>query len=108
MSKICTAAKEAGIAVVLGFSENEHNSLYIAQCVIDKMGEVVMKRRKMKPTHMERTFIPSPFPFPYKSSVGCLRVRAGMESADHEKAPFSETAAAQVWKMWLMWRVWEG
>ncbi|KAH7412164.1 cyanide hydratase/nitrilase-like protein [Phaeosphaeria sp. MPI-PUGE-AT-0046c] len=55
MSKICSAAKNANIAVVLGFSENEHNSLYLAQCTISASGEIVMKRRKMKPSHMERT-----------------------------------------------------
>jgi nitrilase len=54
MNDICAAAKEAGIAVVLGFSENDYNSLYIAQCTIDAKGEIVMKRRKLKPTHMER------------------------------------------------------
>ncbi|KAF1944869.1 cyanide hydratase/nitrilase-like protein [Clathrospora elynae] len=55
MEKICATAKEAEIAVVLGFSENEYNSLYISQCIISATGEVLMKRRKLKPTHMERT-----------------------------------------------------
>jgi hypothetical protein len=55
MAKICSSAKSANIAVVLGFSENDHNSLYISQCTISPAGEIVMKRRKFKPTHMERT-----------------------------------------------------
>jgi predicted amidohydrolase len=55
MAKICAAARTACIAVVLGFSENDHNSLYIAQCIINASGTIVMKRRKLKPTHMERT-----------------------------------------------------
>ncbi|KAH8716944.1 cyanide hydratase/nitrilase-like protein [Phaeosphaeriaceae sp. PMI808] len=55
MARICSAAKSASIAVVLGFSENEHNSLYISQCIIAPSGEIIMKRRKFKPTHMERT-----------------------------------------------------
>jgi nitrilase len=55
MSKICSAAKSAKIAVVLGFSENDNNSLYISQCTISAGGDIVMRRRKMKPTHMERT-----------------------------------------------------
>jgi nitrilase len=55
MEKICTAARNAKIAVVLGFSENDHNSLYISQCTISATGDIVMKRRKFKPTHMERT-----------------------------------------------------
>ena len=52
---ICDSAREHAIAVVLGFSENDNNSLYISQCIISKTGEIVVKRRKMKPTHMERT-----------------------------------------------------
>lgn len=55
MEQICTAARKANIAVVLGFSENDHNSLYIAQCTIDASGNIIMKRRKFKPTHQERT-----------------------------------------------------
>ncbi|KAJ4336931.1 hypothetical protein N0V95_008480 [Ascochyta clinopodiicola] len=55
MDQICAAARKAKIAVVLGFSENDHNSLYISQCTISSSGEIVMKRRKFKPTHMERT-----------------------------------------------------
>ncbi|RAL61726.1 hypothetical protein DID88_002794 [Monilinia fructigena] len=39
----------------LDFSENDHNSLYIAQAIIDADGTIVMKRRKLKATHMERT-----------------------------------------------------
>ncbi|KAG9191054.1 cyanide hydratase [Alternaria panax] len=55
IARICAAARTARIAVVLGFSENDHNSLYIAQCIINTSGTIVMKRRKIKPTHMERT-----------------------------------------------------
>ncbi|XHG08911.1 hypothetical protein AWENTII_011999 [Aspergillus wentii] len=53
--QICTAAAQNNIAVSLGFSENDGNSVYIAQCTIDNAGEIVMRRRKLKPTHMERT-----------------------------------------------------
>jgi nitrilase len=55
MARICGSARKARIAVSLGFSENDHNSLYIAQCTIAASGAIVMKRRKFKPTHMERT-----------------------------------------------------
>jgi predicted amidohydrolase len=55
MDKICSAAKKNKIAVVLGFSENDGDSLYISQCIISAAGEIVNKRRKLKPTHMERT-----------------------------------------------------
>jgi nitrilase len=53
MEKIKSAAKEHSICVALGFSERtETNSLYIAQAIISPQGELVMKRRKLKPTHM--------------------------------------------------------
>jgi nitrilase len=55
MHKICAAARASNIAVVLGFSENSNNSLYISQCTISSSGDILMKRRKLKPTHMERT-----------------------------------------------------
>lgn len=55
MDQICAAARKANITVVLGFSENDHDSLYISQCTIASSGTIVMKRRKFKPTHMERT-----------------------------------------------------
>jgi predicted amidohydrolase len=41
--------------ILLSFSENHHNSLYISQCLISSSGKLKMTRRKMKPTHMERT-----------------------------------------------------
>jgi len=53
--RIRQAAREAGILVVLGFSEIEGGSLYIAQSFIDSDGEVALHRRKIKPTAQERT-----------------------------------------------------
>ncbi|GKZ92559.1 hypothetical protein AnigIFM63604_011309 [Aspergillus niger] len=55
MRRICNAAAQHKITVVLGLSERDGNSLYIGQCTIDSTGKIVMRRRKMKPTHMERT-----------------------------------------------------
>lgn len=55
MQRICEAAATHQINVSLGFSERDGNSVYIAQALIDEKGEIKMKRRKMKPTHMERT-----------------------------------------------------
>lgn len=49
------AAKKNKIFIVLGFGERKGGSLYIAQAVIDDNGEVVNTRRKLKPTHAERT-----------------------------------------------------
>lgn len=55
MQNIAACAKEHNIAVLLGFSENDNNSLYISQALVSATGEIVMRRRKVKPTHMERT-----------------------------------------------------
>ncbi|KAK3720832.1 hypothetical protein LTR37_003495 [Vermiconidia calcicola] len=55
MKTMCGAAAEHQINVSLGFSEREGESVYIAQALIDETGKIKMTRRKMKPTHMERT-----------------------------------------------------
>lgn len=49
------AVKNAGITAVLGLSEREGGSLYIAQWMIGPDGESIAKRRKLRPTHGERT-----------------------------------------------------
>ncbi|CCH43709.1 Nitrilase 2 [Wickerhamomyces ciferrii] len=51
---IIDTIKSNPIHVVLGLSERDHDSIYISQCIIDKHGQVVLKRRKIKPTHVER------------------------------------------------------
>lgn len=55
METIRECAAQNKIIVSLGFSENDGNSLYIAQCTIGSDGQIQMHRRKIKPTHMERT-----------------------------------------------------
>lgn len=55
MEKIRAAVKEAGIFIVLGYSERYNNSLYIAQSFIDSKGDIVLHRRKIKPTSVERS-----------------------------------------------------
>ncbi|KIW19181.1 hypothetical protein PV08_03475 [Exophiala spinifera] len=55
MRMIQACAKKNNVVVALGFSENDHNSVYIAQAIIDCDGKLLMTRRKFKPTHMERT-----------------------------------------------------
>ncbi|KAL3481528.1 carbon-nitrogen hydrolase [Aspergillus californicus] len=55
MKKIQETARENGIAVLLGFSDREGHSLYLGQVYIDREGAIKMHRRKIKPTHMERT-----------------------------------------------------
>jgi nitrilase len=55
MDRIRQAAAEHGTHVVLGFSERAGGSLYIAQATISDTGELIGVRRKLKPTHVERT-----------------------------------------------------
>ncbi|KXH59218.1 hypothetical protein CSAL01_11774 [Colletotrichum salicis] len=55
MKRICATAAENNIQVHLGYSENDDDSLYIAQSHIGSDGLIRMNRRKIKPTHVERT-----------------------------------------------------
>lgn len=55
MLRIRQAAAANHIHVVLGFSERVASSLYLAQALIDDKGDVLLHRRKIKPTHLERT-----------------------------------------------------
>lgn len=55
MQRIQASARENAISVSLGFSERDGESVYIAQALIDASGKMRMTRRKLKPTHMERT-----------------------------------------------------
>ncbi|MFX1674730.1 carbon-nitrogen hydrolase family protein [Paraburkholderia sp. A2WS-5] len=49
------AAARNRITVVLGLSERSGGSLYIAQWIIGPDGATVATRRKLRPTHIERT-----------------------------------------------------
>ncbi len=53
--RLAKAAREIGIWMSTGFSERAGGSLYIAQALFDDQGRVVKARRKLKPTHVERT-----------------------------------------------------
>jgi aliphatic nitrilase len=55
MTLIREAARANSITVVLGFSEKDAGSLYMSQAVIGPDGEILLHRRKLKPTHAERT-----------------------------------------------------
>ncbi|KAK4494534.1 hypothetical protein PRZ48_013890 [Zasmidium cellare] len=55
MRKIQAAVKKAGMFIVLGYSERDGSSLYMGQSFISPEGEIVHHRRKIKPTHVERT-----------------------------------------------------
>lgn len=54
MCRIKAAVKAAGVFVVLGHSERDGGSLYIAQSFISPAGHIILHRRKIKPTHVER------------------------------------------------------
>jgi nitrilase len=53
--RLSQAAKQHDIMVSIGLSERRGGSLYIAQWFIDSDGRTISQRRKLKPTHVERT-----------------------------------------------------
>ncbi len=53
--RLAQAAKDHGITVVMGHSEKQGGSLYMGQWIIGADGETIAQRRKLKPTHVERT-----------------------------------------------------
>lgn len=55
MMRLREAARDLSINVLLGYSEKAFGSLYMAQTMIDSNGEIALHRRKLKPTHVERT-----------------------------------------------------
>lgn len=55
MRAVGEAARRARCWVMMGFAERDRGSIYCAQALIDDRGEIVMTRRKLRPTHMERT-----------------------------------------------------
>ena len=55
ITQLCDAARENHIYVVMGLTELSGGSLYLAQITIAPSGELIGHRRKLKPTHAERT-----------------------------------------------------
>ncbi len=55
MARICAAAREHRIVVVLGYAEAEGGTLYMAQSIIGDDGRVLAHRRKLKPARIERS-----------------------------------------------------
>lgn len=55
MQRLADAARENDVHVVIGYSEKAGGSLYMGQAVIRRDGEIVATRRKLKPTHVERS-----------------------------------------------------
>ena len=54
IGRIRKAARANDIMVVIGFSEKDHGSLYMPQAIIGANAEILLHRRKLKPTHVER------------------------------------------------------
>jgi predicted amidohydrolase len=54
MTRIRSAARRNSIYVVLGYSEIDLATCYLAQIIIAPSGTVLSHRRKIKPTHVER------------------------------------------------------
>ncbi len=55
MRALCAAAKDTGIYALIGFSEKMGGSRYMAQALIGPDGRLLYTRRKLKPTHVERS-----------------------------------------------------
>lgn len=55
MKALRDSAKANKIYVVMGYSEKEAGSLYMGQALIGADGKLLFTRRKLKPTHAERT-----------------------------------------------------
>ena len=53
--RLCRVAAINDIHVLLGFSEKDGGSLYLSQSLIGPDGALIANRRKLKPTHVERT-----------------------------------------------------
>ncbi len=55
LREIGKAARKTHVEVVLGFSERDAGSLYLSQAFISAAGDTRAIRRKLRPTHVERT-----------------------------------------------------
>ncbi len=55
MAQLGAAAARGNINVMMGFTEIDGGSLYMAQALIGDDGKLIYARRKLKPTHVERT-----------------------------------------------------
>jgi len=53
--ELCAIARKNKIMISAGISERDGGSLYLSQLLIDNEGALVSRRRKLKPTHVERS-----------------------------------------------------
>lgn len=54
MRRLQQIAHDNCISIVMGYSERDMGSRYMSQVFIDEEGTILLNRRKLKPTHMER------------------------------------------------------
>jgi len=55
MRRLQGIARKYAVTLVMGYSERDGGSRYMSQVVIGEEGEILLNRRKLKPTHAERT-----------------------------------------------------
>ncbi len=55
MKRLQDIAAKYSVLLVMGYSEKDMGSRYISQVMISENGEILQNRRKLKPTHVERT-----------------------------------------------------
>lgn len=53
--RLADTAKRLKIMIAMGYSERAGGSLFLSQCLIGADGELIYARRKLKPTHVERS-----------------------------------------------------
>jgi nitrilase len=54
MARLLQIAADSAVTLVTGFSERDGGSLYMSQAIIGPEGNLLLVRRKLKPTHVER------------------------------------------------------
>ncbi|WP_137128623.1 carbon-nitrogen hydrolase family protein [Rhizobium sp. FY34] len=55
MKRLQKIAAKYEVTLVMGYSERDGGSRYMSQVIIGEEGEILLNRRKLKPTHVERT-----------------------------------------------------
>lgn len=55
MQRLKRAAADNRIHLVMGYAERRAGSLYLSQAIIDDEGQLLANRRKLRPTHVERS-----------------------------------------------------
>jgi aliphatic nitrilase len=55
MKRLQKIAAKHEVTLVMGYSERDGGSRYMSQVIIGEEGEILLNRRKLKPTHVERT-----------------------------------------------------